>query len=386
MKTVRRFDLSQISRIDKTEQGFVRVPAFVTKVGVFKYRKADGSVVREFRPPTEVFKKESMDSLKLIPVTNNHPKVLVNAANAKEHSIGFTGETVDKDDKYIKTLITVTDANGIADIESGKTQLSCGYEAELDETPGSWQGEDYDVVQKNIKYNHVALVDRGRAGPDVRLKLDSDDAILDDETNQGGMMEKIMIGGKEFECSPEMKAAIESELAKVAEMDAMKKDMDAAKAKEGEMKQGLEAEKAAKDAAQAKCDELEAELKKRTDSLSAEKIDELVQKRIKLLGTATKILGVEEKYDGVSDIEVMKKVITKKHDKLDLTGKSTEYIHARFDAIAEMVEGSEKTVENFGKNTHARNDGTVVDAAEARRKMIEESKNAWKQQMSATKK
>ncbi len=390
MKRVRRFDISKITGIEKTPQGFLRVPGYVTRTGVFIYRKQDGSVVRELRPPDEVFSKDSIESLKLIPVTNNHPSQLVTAENAKQFSIGFTGESVDKEDKFLKTTLTVTDANGIADIENGKVELSCGYESEIDETPGVFQGEEYDCVQRNIKYNHVAIVDKGRAGRDVRLKLDADDAILDESSPiEGETMEKITIGGKEFECSPELAAAIKSEMDK---MGGMEKEMTDAKsavaaneAKAGEMQGQMEQVQKDKDALQAKCDELESELKKRTDSVDEKAIQTLVQKRIGLEKSAGKILGSETKLDGMSDLDVMKAVIEKKHAKFNFDGKSNEYIQARFDAIAEMVEGSEKTVEDFSKNKQNRNDGETLDAQAARQKWIEESHSAWKKPSAVTK-
>ena len=75
--------------------------------------------------------------------------------------IGFTGELVEKvDDTFLKTSVTITDADTIEKIEAGKTEVSAGYEAELEETPGVFDGEPYDCIQRNIIYNHVSLVDR----------------------------------------------------------------------------------------------------------------------------------------------------------------------------------------------------------------------------------
>lgn len=64
----------------------------------------------------------------------------------------------------------VSDGPTIKLIEDGKRELSAGYTCDLDWTPGKTpSGEAYDAVQKNIRINHVAIVQRGRAGQQVRI-------------------------------------------------------------------------------------------------------------------------------------------------------------------------------------------------------------------------
>jgi len=162
----------------KTSEGFYKGIARVTRTGVYTYRNVDGTLRRELRHPDEVFKRESLDSLKMVPMTNNHPPdKLVNKDTAKSLSIGFTGETVVPDGKFVMVPVAITSADGVKAVEDGRQELSCGYEVELDEKPGNYNGEEYDFVQQNIRYNHVAIVDRGRAGADVRLNMDADDAV-----------------------------------------------------------------------------------------------------------------------------------------------------------------------------------------------------------------
>ena len=45
--------------------------------------------------------------------------------------------------------------------------LSAAYFFDADMTPGEYEGERYDGVMRNLRANHVALVEEGRAGPDV---------------------------------------------------------------------------------------------------------------------------------------------------------------------------------------------------------------------------
>jgi hypothetical protein len=57
-------------------------------------------------------------------------------------------------------------------IDSGKKELSIGYRCLYDLTPGVYNGQQYDAVQREIRGNHLALVEEGRAGPEVAV-LDS---------------------------------------------------------------------------------------------------------------------------------------------------------------------------------------------------------------------
>lgn len=55
---------------------------------------------------------------------------------------------------------------------SGLRELSLGYSLDLDETPGVWNGQPYDAIQRNIRINHLALVEKARAGEQARLNID----------------------------------------------------------------------------------------------------------------------------------------------------------------------------------------------------------------------
>jgi hypothetical protein len=172
---VMRYDRGTVTKEDAVfdeHSGFLRAPAVFTRVGVFEYLLEDGSVRREFRPPEEVFSRESLATLEMVPVTNEHPGVPVNSDNVKDYAVGSTSDVVYSQDEFVVGRIAVHQKEAIEDVKAGKRELSGGYRVQLDETPGKWNGISYDAVQRNIRYNHVALVPEGRAGPEVRLKLD----------------------------------------------------------------------------------------------------------------------------------------------------------------------------------------------------------------------
>lgn len=92
--------------------------------------------------------------------------------NADDHkpmdTVGSLGTDAEFDGEYLKNSLFVNAKSAIEGIESGaKRELSAGYHYTPDMTPGNFRGTRYDGVMRDIVFNHVALVEDGRAGPDV---------------------------------------------------------------------------------------------------------------------------------------------------------------------------------------------------------------------------
>jgi hypothetical protein len=203
--TVMRFDFNGFSSsFSKTPQGFLRVKARLSRTGVFSYDSKT-----EYRPPDEVFREDSLASLKGAPVTDLHPKCeVLTPQNAKEYIVGLT-ESVERDGDFLAGSLIIFHEDTIKAIESGeRKEISLGYTCTLE--PAS--GQDYDAVQKNIIVNHVALGPKnwGRAGPECAIKTDSS---LQAELK--ALQEKLKI----LE-SPEF---IEQKVAEKLKLDAVKK-------------------------------------------------------------------------------------------------------------------------------------------------------------------
>lgn len=82
--------------------------------------------------------------------------------------VGTTGTETVFNDPYLQTPLVVWAQEGIDLIESEEQkELSSAYHYRADMTPGSFKGEPYDGVMRDIVGNHVALVKEGRAGSDV---------------------------------------------------------------------------------------------------------------------------------------------------------------------------------------------------------------------------
>ena len=168
-----RFDAGSLASPKQLPNGFLRADAYLTRTGVFRYRNADGTERREYRPPDVVFSEDSLDTLRMTALTMGHPLKPVTADNARGLSIGSVGQDVRRDGERVRATITVTDGESIAAMKRGRRQISCGYWADVENTPGvTDDGEEYDAIQRTVTYNHVAVVDAGRAGPDVAARLD----------------------------------------------------------------------------------------------------------------------------------------------------------------------------------------------------------------------
>lgn len=169
-----------------TEEGYLRDTPVVTTVGIFEYHNPDGSVRRELRLPEHVFAPESLASYKGKPVIITHNAGEINVDNVQQEAIGTMLSDGFQDGDSVRVQIVIHDTKSMQN--SGLRELSLGYDLELDETPGTWNGQPYDAVQTNIRINHLALVRQARAGNTARLNIDSRDneeggTLMDPEKN-----------------------------------------------------------------------------------------------------------------------------------------------------------------------------------------------------------
>lgn len=164
----------------RTKDGYMAVRARVARTGLYDYAGyevdpenkhglRDKAVVKVFRPGDEVFNRESIHSFIGKPITNDHPREGVTADNWRDHARGTIMGAV-RDGEHVAFDLLLTDKEAIAAVDSGKRELSNGYATDLDFTPGTHGGIAYDAVQRSIRGNHVALVDRGRAGSSCAIK------------------------------------------------------------------------------------------------------------------------------------------------------------------------------------------------------------------------
>ncbi|KGM30246.1 DUF2213 domain-containing protein, partial [Inquilinus limosus] len=148
-----------------TQDGYLVAAARISRTGIQTYSGAEMgrtglSSVRVWRPEEEVFAADALASMAHRPVTIDHPAEAVTSANWKAFSVGQVGGEVARDGDYVRVPLVLMDRAAIDAVTAGKRQLSVGYTAEIDWTPGTTPaGEPYDAVQRRIRANHLAVVD-----------------------------------------------------------------------------------------------------------------------------------------------------------------------------------------------------------------------------------
>lgn len=139
-------------------------------------------IYKIYRPGKEL--QKAADSFNGVQIVSVHTPVSADDPQ-KELVIGTTGTDAVFEKPFLKNSLFFWDAEAIGMIEAadknlgGAKQLSCGYAFDAVMEPGEFNGESYDGYMTNIVGNHVALVERGRAGSDVKV---SDINIFDEKT------------------------------------------------------------------------------------------------------------------------------------------------------------------------------------------------------------
>lgn len=390
-----RFDRSEIKKPVIDQNGYLHADAAVTRAGVFTYHHPDGTITRELRHPDEVFKPESLASLKNRPVTDGHPaEGKLNPKNTKRLSIGTLTEAPEKEDVFVKTRLMVTDEISIGKImreENPVRELSCGYDCATIKEDGIFQGEAYDHIQKDIIYNHVAIVDKGRAGPQARLVLDAAD----------GAVEGVDIELKQDQKTPKQEKRTMLKINRgVVQTPTFKLDAVVMKIDEGSegsvqvVLDQLDGAVAHIGTLETKNDELQGkldELQGKNDELAAKSVIPpaqlaiMVQERADVLGVANHI-GVATKLDDVSNEGIKKLIVTHSNPKLKLDEDvSAGYIQGRYDAIVSGIRADNEGLSSLAAlkaATTGTGEETRVDTKEPvlepREAFIADSQEMWK--------
>lgn len=340
-----RFDFINLDRAEITAEGWIRDKPVLTRAGVFEYKQPNGKIQREWRPPEEVFHADHLASFAGVPITVGHPG-RVSATNTAAIIGTVLGAGERQDTNALAPLVIHAPSR-----MGAHRDLSLGYSVDMDETPGiTPDGERYDAIQRNLKINHCAVVERGRAGT-ARLRLDRQDAadasvvISNEETMSDLKLTVLRLDGIEYQASPEVAKSYEKlEAALNAKGDALKAASSRA--------DGIEAER----------DTLKAALAKHEASLPQLRADAMadVRARLVLEATATKH-GVEVRAD-MADRAVREAVVTKLAPNVyKFDGKEESYIEHAFDRV---TADADKVKDVAASNRAIVNGGAVrVDAA-----------------------
>ena len=389
-----RYDVSAIQNYEFTDEGYLRVKARIARSGIQSYTDASGGIRLEYRPEEEVAADAALDSFREKCVTKEHPPVLLDASNTKDYAVGFTSADVSYSEGFVESTLTVTDKETIDEIMRGNVrEVSCGYKVDYSPEPGiTSDGQHYDGIQKNIRGNHVAIVNRARGGAQVRLMLDSADAAVNDLINHSTgviMAANIAFDGVSFEADPALAAAISAERddAKGSYAD-MKRKYEDAMAEASKMKEEMDAmQKEMKgkcDSAEGRADALAEEVESlKTDLETAKQVnvDSLVEERIALIDKARTSLDSAFDFAGLSAREIMEASIKAVRGDADLSERSDDYVTAMFDTLAESApRGDSAATEDLRKAV-----ASIASPMSAPSSYMDKLQNAWKSPLSVSK-
>jgi hypothetical protein len=365
-------DAAAVEHPRLTGDGYLVADARIVRTGIqhyagFEVGKPEMQMVRVYRPEEEVFHRDSLASFSHVPITDDHPSEAVTADNWSKLAKGETGDEVLRDGQRLRIPLIVKDAAAVKAIQGGKRELSAGYTCDLSFEDGvTPNGEAYDAIQRNIRANHLAIVQRGRAGSECRI---GDGAaswgaapITIEDKDPPMTLKTVTVDGIPIEVTDQgatVIATLQQRLSdSAANIAKLNTDHAAALA-------AKDAEIAAKDAA---LDDAKGKI------LSDADIDKRVQDRGDLVALAGAI-AKDVKTTGVSDADIRKAVVVAKLGDAAVEGKSAAYIDARFDILAEDAKkGSDVVRKALGDKTPPSINDNGQSAYEAR------LSDAWKKE------
>lgn len=298
-------DALEVAGTRLTQAGYLVLDARIARTGLYTYSGAelgrpDLRTVTVYRPEEAVFDDVAMASFAHKPITDDHPPEDVTADNWRKYSVGQSGGEVVRDGGFVKVPMMLADAAAIKAVQGGKRELSAGYGAEIEFRDGTTpEGEPYQAVMTEIRGNHIAIVDKGRAGSECRIGDQKPSTPTRTETP----LKVLIIDGLSVEFSDQGAEAVAKLQKQIADAHG------AVQAKEGEIA-GLRATHsqaiAAKDgeigAATAKIAGLEAKL-------TPAAFDAAVATRSGLVAKAKSILGDTFDGAGKSDADIRRAVV-----------------------------------------------------------------------------
>lgn len=171
------FDAKSVRSID--ENGFMRIaisPFTKEQVAPYYGREIPGweklgldpeKTYMGYRPSEELQKAETIESINGIPVQfRHHPDF--SDAPAHETRVGAAGTDAEWREPYLMNSLIIYDDKAKDVIKSGfMRELSLAYRYDPEFKAGEWNGKKYDFIMRNIRANHIALEEEGRAGADV---------------------------------------------------------------------------------------------------------------------------------------------------------------------------------------------------------------------------
>lgn len=326
--TVRLKDSADVSKAYVNDDGYLVATVKIARTGIQQYTKRElglmeDGIVNVYRPESEVFHKDSLKSLAHAAVTVGHPDVAVTSDNWSDLAVGEVSADVLRDGEWLTTAIIVKDAK--AQRQEAR-ELSAGYNCELEFIDGvTPSGESYGAIQKNIVFNHLAIVPSARAGSLAR--------IGDGALNWGAAPKPKEVPNVELKTVVLGDEAVNIAVADAAKIETFKADI-LAKLADAETKLG-----------EAKANLATAEAKAVSDA----DIEVRVADRLALLDAARKV-HADLVVDGKSSADIKREVVAHKFGDAIVADMSDAAIDGMFKVATTVTVTANDTARNVLKD------------------------------------
>jgi hypothetical protein len=358
-----------------TDSGQMIVPCAFARTGAQNYTAgqlgltdtASDKVVTVMRDEADVFDSASLSSFRSVPVTIGHPKTeqglpqAVTAKNAAKLQVGVLEGMPVRDEDTLTGTLVIARQDAIDLIEDGTKELSAGYTCDLEVIDGA--GGESIIYQRNIRANHIAIVERGRAGAmcsiadedtmDV-IKTEEEVVLSDDQASNEAVAVEDTVVSETVSAEAGVEAAVEDAVADV-EVEVA----SAAVETEDEVAEPILLDEEVKEVVVEVADEVAAEINLEdeletvktsmvalTDELSEanakvaalqDQLENSVNERVETILIAKDLTDMNE-FSAKSVQEIKLEVVAKLMPNLTLDGKSEAYVCARFDILSEDAE------------------------------------------------
>jgi hypothetical protein len=193
-----RIDHGELRAPREDALGQLIVDGYVGRAGIYEYINTAedeklglgkaGTIRRELRPEEEVFREDALATVEGKPLTAHHPKTKITKDNIRAYSVGTATTPGRRDGNRVATSMVISDRKTVERVKKRElVELSPGYDALIVLQPGadkryatkSNPEGKYDVIQRDIEVNHLALVPHARGGSDLRVRMDGADIAVE---------------------------------------------------------------------------------------------------------------------------------------------------------------------------------------------------------------
>lgn len=173
-----RDDLGDLLRPSmQIDSGRMMVEGIVAKPGILLYTQPDGSIIRELVLPEELHRGDSLATLGQAPLTLEHPPEPVTSENVADFAVGNVGDDVEviQDNGFVRVRMVIRRSDAQDDVRANRRrELSPGYRVRIERRSGIHPDYGpFDQIQRDRRYNHLALTEAARGGRQIRLRADS---------------------------------------------------------------------------------------------------------------------------------------------------------------------------------------------------------------------